>query len=188
MKLPEIQSTLETFFGDAARLLAPGSWQVETPEFRLLVLLSDDQSWLRLLIPILPAQEAMPFMEQWLEANFDATQETRYAFNQGVLWGVYHHATETLSLEDFKSAIAHLLVMHKNGLSDVFETYVDQRIRNIILAAKQQGQTLEATLQTLNRFYEEGVMGEMSQNGESRDRVLAAWQRRLESLWSEVTL
>ncbi|MCD8490345.1 MAG: hypothetical protein LRZ84_27365 [Desertifilum sp.] len=186
MQVTEIQTTLETFFGDTARLLAPGSWQVETPDFRLLVLLSDDRSWLRLLIPILPAQEALPFLEQWLEENFDATQETRYALNQNVLWGVYQHSTASLAPEDFQSAIARLLELRQNGLSNAFDIYVDRRIRSIILAAKQQGQSLESTLQTLNRFYEEGVMGELSQTGESRDRILAAWQRRLESLWSEV--
>ena len=81
----EITHTLSELFGTSTQQLAPGSWQVETPQMRLLVLLSDDLSWLRVLIPIAPASEALPFAQQLLETNFDDTQESRYALHQGVL-------------------------------------------------------------------------------------------------------
>jgi hypothetical protein len=186
MKPEEITNKLTELFGAAVQTTQSGMWQIDMPELRLLVLLSDDQSWLRVLIPIAPAQDAQPFLEQLLEANFDTTQETRYALNQNVLWGVFQHNCATLAPEDFSGAIARLIALHQQGLSSSFNQLVDNRIRQIVKVAKQQGQTFEATLQTLDRFYREGVMGDLEQGAESREQVLAAWQRQLERLWSEV--
>ena len=76
--------------------------------------------------------------------------------------------------------------MHEQGLSPVFNDLVEVRIRQIIQMAKLQGQSLESTLQTLNHFYEEGVMGNLAQGATSREEVLAAWRRQLERLWPEV--
>lgn len=187
MKTEEITSTLKELFSSASvDTGSPGLWQVETSQLRLLVLLSDDQSWLRVLVPIVPYQEAQPFVEQLLEANFDNTQETRYALHQGVVWGVFQHSRQSLTHEDFTGAIARLVALQQEGLSDVFNQLVEARIIQIIQAAKQQGQSFEATLQTLERFYEEGLMGEMDQGSESREAVLAAWRYQLERLWPEV--
>jgi predicted negative regulator of RcsB-dependent stress response len=187
MKPEEITDKLTELFGAAAvQITQPGAWQVETPQLRLLVLLSEDKSWLRILIPIAPALEAQAFFEQLLQANFDDTQETRYALNQNVLWGVFQHNCETLEAEDFSGAVARLVSLRQRGLDDSFDQLVDSRIRQIIQAAKQQGQSLEATLQTLDRFYREGLMGDLEQGQESREQVMQAWQRRLETLWSQV--
>ncbi len=183
----EIVGTLtELFDQTAVQAIAPGSWQVETSDFRLLVLLSDDESWLRVLLPIMSVQAAQPFFEQMLEANFDDTQEVRYALHQGVVWGVFEHNSESLVAGDFSDAIARLISLHQLGLSDLFNRLVESRIRLIIQAAKQQGQSLEATLQNLDRFYEEGILGDLEQGAESREQVLAAWRRQLERLWPEV--
>lgn len=186
MKPEEIADKLTEIFGKTAvQMTEPGVWQVEMPQLRMLVLLSQNQSWLRILIPIAPANVAQPFVEQLLEANFDDTQETRYALNQNVLWGVFQHNCESLSSEDFSAAVARLVSLNQQGLSESFNQLVDSRIRQIIQAAKQQGQSLEATLQTLDRFYREGLIGDLEQGAEFRERNLAAWRRRLESLWSE---
>jgi len=183
----EISSTLtELFVSASVQAIAPGSWQIETQSFRLLVMLSDDQSWLRVLLPIMSAQAAGPFVEQLLSANFDDTQEVRYALHQGVVWGVFQHSREGLVAADFAGAIARLISLHQLGLSDVFSQLVESRIRQIILAAKQQGQSLEATLQNLDRFYEEGILGDLDQGTESREQVLAAWRRQMERLWPQV--
>jgi hypothetical protein len=182
----ELPVTLTTLFGETIQTLAPGSYQVETPEFRLLVLLSDDQSWLRVMLPIAPAQEAQPYLEELLEANFDTTQEARYALHQGVLWTVFQHSCHGLSIADFTAALERLLFLHQQGLDDSFSTFAEKQIRQIIQAAKRQGQSLELTLQTLDRFYEEGLMGELSMGAQSREEVLTAWQRQLTRLWAEV--
>ncbi len=181
-----IALTLSDLFGLSVQTIAPGSYQIEAPEYRLLVLLSDDQSWVRVLIPIAPAQEAQPFLEQLLNANFDATQETRYALYQNVLWGVFQHSCVGLTPEDLTSAVKRLLVIQSQGLTDCFNQFVEERMRQIIQTAKRQGQSLETTLQTLDRFYQEGIMGDLGMGAASREEVLSAWQRRLESLWSEV--
>ncbi|HYX14195.1 MAG TPA: leucine zipper domain-containing protein [Nostoc sp.] len=189
----EIAGTLTELFGtsDAAALaqpvveIAPGSWQVDTSAFRLLVLLSEDNSWLRVLLPIVPIQEAQPFLEQFLEANFDDTQEVRYALFEGVIYGVFQHNTSTLVGADLSNAINRLVSLHEAGLDNVFNRLIESRIRQIIQAAKQQGQSLQATMQTLERFYAEGLMGEINQSSEAREEVLIAWRRQLERLWNE---
>ncbi len=186
MTTEELGSTLADLFGPAAQTIAPGSWQIEAPNFRLLVLLSEDETWLRVLVPIVPAQEAQPFLQQILEANFDTTQETRYALQQGLLWGVFQHSLLDLSEADLTAALGRLLHLHQQGLSPFFDQLVEERIRQIVQAAKRQGQSLETTLQTLNRFYQEGLMGGLGQTAADRDQVLASWRFQLERLWQEI--
>ncbi|MCC5607935.1 hypothetical protein LC612_14345 [Nostoc sp. CHAB 5834] len=189
----EIAVTLTELFGTSAVSalaqpvvgIAPGSWQVDTSTFRLLVLLCEDNTWLRVLLPIVPIQEAQPFLEQFLEANFDDTQEVRYALYEGVIYGVFQHNSSTLIGADLSNAINQLVSLHEAGLDNVFNRLIESRIRQIIQAAKQQGQSLQATMQTLERFYAEGLMGEINQTSEAREEVLAAWQRQLENLWNE---
>jgi leucine-zipper of insertion element IS481 len=183
----EIGATLTELFGtDSIAAIAPGSWQVDSSTFRLLVLLSEDQTWLRVLLPLMPLQEAEAFLGQFLEANFDETQEVRYATYDGVVWAVYQHNSGTLVSADFANAIARLVSLHKAGLNDVFNRLIENRVRQIIVAAKQQGQSLQATMQNLDRFYAEGLMGEIDQTSEAREQVLAAWQYQLERLWNEI--
>ncbi|BBD69352.1 hypothetical protein NIES4072_33170 [Nostoc commune NIES-4072] len=182
----EIAGTLTEIFGTSAvGAIAPGSWQVDTSAFRLLVLLSEDNTWLRVLLPIVPIQEAQPFLEQFLEANFDDTQEVRYALYEGVIWGVFQHNSGTLVSTDLSNAINRLVSLHQARLDNVFNRLIESRIRQIIQAAKQQGQSLQATMQSLERFYAEGLMGEINQTSEAREEVLAAWRRQLERLWNE---
>ncbi|GAX37872.1 hypothetical protein [Nodularia sp. NIES-3585] len=185
----EIAATLGKLFDPAeVKAIAPGSWQVDTASFRLLVLLSEDNTWLRILLPILPIQEAQPFLAQFLEANFDDTQEVRYALFDGVVWAVYQHNSETLVSADFTSAIARLVSLYEAGLDNVFNRLIESRIRQIIQTAKQQGQSLAATMQNLDRFYAEGLLGEINQTSEAREQVLTAWQRQLERLWNEIDI
>jgi hypothetical protein len=173
-------------FGPQLAVSPPDAWQVTTPDWRLLVLLSADQSWLRLLIPIVPAPKAEPFWEQILAANFDATQITRYALHENVLWGVFHHDLASLQVSTLNAALDRLLVLQQAGVDPFFNTFLEQRLRQIIQAAKRQGQTLEETLKTLDRFYSEGLMGDMGGDGTYETQALAAWQQQLERLWPEV--
>lgn len=182
----DITGVLTTLFGAVVQATEPESWQVETGNLRLLVLLSADQTWLRSLVSIASAQESQPFLAQLLEANFDETQETRYAISQGVLWGVFQHNCQSLTGEDFEAAIARLITLQQQGLTPSFNQLAEVQISQIIQAAKQQGQSLEATLQTLDRFYEEGVMGDIDQGASQREQVLEAWQYQLKRLWEEV--
>ena len=185
MEINDITSYLHDRFGASVKTNSPDAWQVETPEFRLLVLLSADQSWLRLLIPIAPAQTVQSFLSQILEANFDLTQEARYALHQEVLWGVFLYDLATLTEERLAAAISRLLAMKQEGIDPFFNALVEKQIRQIIHAAKLQGQSLQETMQTLDRFYSEGIMGDMG-GGEYQGQVLEAWRRQLERLWPEV--
>ncbi len=162
------------------------TWQVKQDHLRLLVILSEDHGWLRILVPIVPVSEAKPFLSQLLAANFEATQEVRYAIEQDVVWGVFFHRLESLTSEDFCSAIAFLISLKEKGLSDSFQKLVEERVRQIVKAAKSQGQSLEATFKTLERFYQEGMLGGMDQNPQEREQFLAAWRYQLERFWAEV--
>lgn len=188
MTLNELSSTLTDLFGEQVQALTPGSFQVETPPFRLLVLLSEDETWLRVLLPIAPAQDAEPYWGQLLEANFDLTQEVRYGIHQDVLWAVFQHSFAGLTIADLQAAIQRTIALHHVGLDEAFNTFVEKQIRQIVRVAKHQGQTLEATLQTLDRFYQEGVMGDLSMGTRSREETMAAWQRQLRRLWNEEAL
>lgn len=181
----EITQSLTSLFGNVLQSAGPEAWQIDGENLRLLVLLSEDQSWLRALITIAPAQEAEPFFQQLLEANFDETQETRYALFQGLLWGVYQHSFASLTIEDFQAAIGRLVELHQQGLGDSFSRLAEIQIRQIIRAAKLQGQSLESTMQTLERFYQEGVMGDLNSGEQARNQVLGAWRYQLERLWNE---
>ncbi|MEM8615203.1 MAG: hypothetical protein AAGF93_24575 [Cyanobacteria bacterium P01_H01_bin.105] len=181
----DITTLLNTRFGDACATNPPDAWQVETAELRLLVLLSENNTWLRALIPIVPLAEAQPFLGEILAANFDQTQVARYATYENALWGVFQHDLASLALAQFSAAIDQLLVMKQAGVEPFFNALIEARVRQIIQAAKLQGQSLEATMQTINRFYAEGMMGDM-QDSSYGNRALAAWQRQLERLWPEV--
>ncbi|NEZ55967.1 hypothetical protein [Adonisia turfae] len=182
----DITHLLQTRFGDSAsKMDTPDAWQVETPEMRLLVLFTNSQTWLRLLVPIVPIAEAQPFLGEILEANFEQTHMAHYASYDNNLWGIFRHKLATLEAETFMSAIDQLLAMKEAGVSPFFNTLIETRVRQIIHAAKLQGQSLENTMQLINRFYAEGIMGDMK-DSDYGDRALAAWQRQLERLWSEV--
>ncbi len=182
----ELPNTLAALFGDAVQTLAPGSYQVETTGFRMLVLLSEEQDWLRVLMPIAPVTEAMPFMEELLEANFDRTLETRYAIHQDLLWGIFQHTLDGLTSHDLTLSIQRLVELHQQGVEDVFTRFAEKRVREIIRAAKHQGQSLEATIQTLDRFYEEGVLGDIADPSEDREQTMKSWHNQLARLWDEV--
>ena len=187
MKTAEISTILERLFNsEDINHDAEEAWQVKNSQIHLLVILSEDGSWLRLLSPIATASEAQSLLPQLLEDNFDTTLEVRYALNQNVLWGVYHHRLASLTAEDLESAIASIVTLVEKGLSPSFNQLIEKQIVQIVKAAKAQGQSLESTYQTIDRFYQEGVMGGVDQNPAQREQFLAAWKAQLERLWSEV--
>lgn len=187
MKIAEISSILEQLFAqEEVNHEAEEAWQVKNSQIHLLLLLSEDRTWLRLLSPIASASEVKSLLPQLLEDNFAATQEIRYATNQGVLWGVFHHRLESLTTEDLETAIASLVALVEKGLSRPFNQLIEKQIIQIVKTAKIQGQSLESTYQTIDRFYQEGIMGGIDQDPAQREQFLAAWKSQLERLWSEV--
>jgi hypothetical protein len=180
----EITNTLNTYFGsEKVARPTPEVWQVDTDQLRLLLLISSDQSLIRILVPIVPLQTAQSYLMELLEANFDLTQMVRFAVHQEVLWGVFQQFRATLTPEDLKAAIEQLVWLHQNGLNECFKILVEKQVRQIIRASKQQGQSLEATLQSLNRLYEEGMLGGLDQSSQEREQFLSAWKTQLERLW-----
>ena len=187
MKVTEISLVLERLFNpEEIKHDVDEAWQIKNAQLHLLVILSEDKSWLRLLTPIAAANEAKSLLPQLLEDNFDLTQEVRYATNQDVLWGVFHHRLESLTSKDLENAIASLVTLVEKGLSSSFNKLIEKQIIQIVKAAKTQRQILESTYQTIDRFYQEGIMGDIDQDPAQREQFLAAWKAQLERLLSEV--
>jgi hypothetical protein len=186
MVIAEIDPILASLYESGIEAIESGLWQVETPTHRLLVLLSEDQSWLRMMVPIASAAEAEPFWKALLERNFDATGEVRYGIHQDALWAVFQHALPSLTSEDFVAAIAQLTNLQARGLKDCFDQFADEQVVLIIQAAKQQNMTLDMTIKNLDRFYQEGVMGDLDSSPEIRAATLEAWRNRLQRLWPTV--
>uniref|UniRef100_UPI00286AC307 hypothetical protein n=1 Tax=Chamaesiphon sp. OTE_75_metabat_556 TaxID=2964692 RepID=UPI00286AC307 len=180
-----MRSLLNNRFGTTIKVVDEDSYQVETPDYRLLIILSAQQSWVRMLVPIAPAADAMTFVEEFLSANFDATLETRYAMNQGVLWGVWQHSMAGLTSEDLTTAIDRSIDLKRVGIDRAFQAFATKQVKAIVNIAKQRGDTMEQTMQTLNRFYAEGVMGDLGATEDIRKEMMMAWQSQLERLWNE---
>ena len=186
METQQITSILQEIFPqDTIETNNEENWQINNDSIRLLVILSEDKSWLRVLTPIASIQEAQSLLVPLMEANFDLTQEIRYALGQNVLWAVFHHNFATLTTEDFTSVIGRMITFVDRGLADAFRQLIEQRIKQIIQAAKAQGQSKEATYKTLERFYQEGMLGDIDRDRQEREDFLAAWKFQLDKLWDE---
>jgi hypothetical protein len=181
----DIQAFLTNRFGTNLKIVDADSYQVETPEYRLLIILSAQQSWVRTLIPIAPAADAITFIEEFLSANFDDTLETRYALQQGALWAVWQHSVAGLTSEDFSMAIDRSIELKRVGIDRAFQDFATKQVKAIVSIAKQRGDTLEQTMQTLDRFYAEGVMGDLGATDDIRKEMMSAWQQQLERLWNQ---
>lgn len=186
MKIDRINTILKEIFPQGKiENQTDNSWQIVAGNIRILVLLSDDSSWLKILTPIGTQQDAKPLLEFLMGANFDSTGEARYALGQNVLWGIFQHSFESLTESDFCSAIASVVSLAEKGLSQAFQGIVENRIREIVKVAKTQGQSKEATYQMIERFYQEGMLGGLDQPVAERDNFLAAWKAQLNRLWEE---
>jgi hypothetical protein len=188
MNIDQIRSILQEKFGTSFQVIGDECYEVNTAEFKLLFILSAQQSWLRIITPITSAANATTFLSELLASNFDETLENRYALHQDVLWGVFQHRVESLGTEDFGQAIDRLIVMKKTGINSAFSQFITNRVREIVRLAKQKGDTLEQTMQTLDRFYAEGVMGDLSSNAIVREEMMNAWRYQLNRLWDEETV
>ena len=74
-------------------------------------------------------------------------------------------------------AVQRLVAIFKQGLDGVFNRHIEKQL---------QGQSLEATMQTLERFYSEGVMGSLDSDSASQKGTVEAWRYQLKRLWDEV--
>lgn len=185
MNIEEVQPFLISRFGTALTKIDEDSYQVETPEYRLMIIFSAQQSWVRTLIPIAPAADAITFVEQFLYANFDATLEVRYAMYEEILWGVWQHSLAGLTTEDFSMAIERSIELKQVGIDRAFRDFATKQVREIARIAKRRGDTLEQTIQTLDRFYAEGVMGDLGATEDVRQEMMTAWRYQLEKIWNE---
>ncbi len=183
-----VTQVLSDFFPDA-QIDQPDrkTWKVHKPEerFHLLVSTSKDGKYLRAFVPIAPQNEAEPYYEKLLEYNFSENKLVRYAVNQGLMWGAFKYPIGILEPQQLHEALEELQGLHKQNLSPFFNQLAEDKVREIVAAAKAQGQTMEMTMQTISRFYDEGIMGGLDQDPRQQQQALIAWQYQLERLWNE---
>lgn len=182
--LSNLQTTLASAGGTLTEV-APGQWQLESEHSRLLVLTNPERDWLRMMVPIAPEQEALPFAKELLQASFDRTRETRFALQEGVLWGMYQHRLSTVTGDDLLAALQQLETLRAGGLQTAFDDLIETKMRQIVAVLSEQGKSLEDAFQTLERLYEEGVLGSMQASREDRDSMLQAWRAKLSRIWQE---
>lgn len=183
-----ISATLTEFFPDATiNHTDAKTWKVHNAQtrFHLLVSLSVDGQLLRIFIPVASQAEAEPYHLQLLESNFNENKLVRYAINQNLLWGVFKYPLEQLDTTIFQQVLGEMVTLHQQGLSPFFNQLAEDKVREIVRAAKSQGHSIEKTMQTISRFYQEGMMGGLDQEPREQQRALLAWQYQLERLWEE---
>jgi hypothetical protein len=164
------------------------TWKVHelAKRFHLLVSLSDAGQLFRIFVPIASQEEADPYLPQLLEYNFNENKLVRYALSQNRLWGVFKYPLESLEINQLNQALEELINLHQQNLNPFFNQLADAKVREIIIAAKSQGHTMTMTMQTITRFYEEGIMGGLDQDPRQQKKALLAWQYQLERLWDEI--
>ncbi|AFY38288.1 hypothetical protein Lepto7376_1978 [[Leptolyngbya] sp. PCC 7376] len=165
------------------------TWKVHHAEkrFHLLVNTSKNGEMLRVFVPIAPQKDAEPYYEKLLEQNFDENKLVRYAISQNMIWGAFKYPIGILEAAQLQQALEELIELHKKNLRPFFNELAENKVREIVAAAKAQGQTMEMTMQTITRFYQEGVMGGLDQEPRQRQQALIAWQYQLERLWNETS-
>ncbi len=185
MQFEELLSQLNATVSSPIESAGDRIWRGSMDWGELVVLLSEDGSWVRVMVPIASATQAQPFFQELLELNFEATTLVKYAMAQQMLWGVFNAPLATLQSTDVAIALNCLVMLRAQGLSRCYDIHADRQVRLIIMASKRQGLTLKATLQNLERFYREGIIGDLSDSGETIQLTLDRWRDRLERLWSE---
>jgi hypothetical protein len=183
MDIDQMRSILQDKFGESLQAIGEDFYEVSTAEFKLLFLLSDNLAWLRILTPITTAANAEAFLKELLAANFDETLETRYALHEDVLWGVFQHRLASLAVPDLQEALDRLIALKKADVSSVFNQFVTKQVQEIVRVAKLRGSSLQQTMQTLDRFYAEGMMGDLEGGPDTRSAMMEAWRYQLTRLW-----
>ncbi|MEM9137310.1 MAG: hypothetical protein AAGB01_08175 [Cyanobacteria bacterium P01_F01_bin.42] len=185
MQLEELLSHLKTSHSIPFQSVGEKIWRASLDWGEMVMLLSEEDSWLRLMVPISSVSQAQPFLQELLELNFEATTIVKYAIAQQMLWAVFNHPLASLQEADVAIALERLIALREQGLSNCFEIHADRQVSLIIAASKRQGLTLESTLQNLERFYREGIIGDLSDTDATIQLTLDRWRSRLERLWSE---
>lgn len=182
MLLSELLQTLCEQLGQEMEPVNDRLWQTQLASGKWV--LRQQENTIQLMVPIVPEVEARPFLADLLELNFN-TGLAHYAFSQGLLWGTFHHALDTLVLSDLETALSDLQQLQSQGLSQCFEQHVDRQVRQIIAVAKQKNQDLQTTLQQIERLYREGILGDMNDSTDRMEATISRWRDRLKRLWTE---
>jgi hypothetical protein len=185
MDTVQLRSLLQNRYGESFKEIAAECYEVNQDPLKLLLILSQDLTWLRVIVPVTSASNATSLATEFLAANFDETLDLRYALHQDVLWGVFQHSLPTLDPQDLLNALDRLAEMKQVGINKAFSRLITQRVREVIRAAKEKGETLQQTIQTIDRLYAEGVMGGLDGNSALREEMMAAWRYQLTRLWDE---
>lgn len=178
---------LATALKSPVQRIQPGFWQVNTPNFPVLVLLTQDQTWLRLKLPLVFVLESPESVAELLHTYFFlVSQDAHYVQAQQQWWTVYRYRLASLNPQDFAVTVAQLVARHQKCLLGHLQSVANDRLCHLIEISKRQGRSLPTTLQTLEYVYREHLFGELLEDEQEREAVLAEWQAKIRQFWSEV--
>lgn len=180
----DIIPTLAAALNSPVQRIQPGFWQVNTSNFPVIVLLTQDQTWLRLKLPLVSVLESPESVEELLHAySFLVSQDAHYMQYQQQWWAVYHYCLELLNPQDFSVTAAQLVERHQNCLLDHFQSVANDHLCHLIEISKRQGRSLPATLQTLEYLYREYLIGELLEDEQDQQAILAEWRAKIRHFW-----
>ncbi len=81
-------------------------WQFTFEERVMLVVTDTSAARMRIITPIALIEDLPEdAMQRLMQANFDTALDARYAVAQNLVWGVFLHPLDTLTIRDFASGI-----------------------------------------------------------------------------------
>ncbi|MEM6453143.1 MAG: hypothetical protein AAF703_22855 [Cyanobacteria bacterium P01_D01_bin.105] len=186
MRLEDISPTLQNILDAEVQPIAPGMWAGTTPNFHLLVRLSENQTELQILLPLIPASDTSAHQEV-IAAYADLFQQADHTVLRDMLWAVFPYPLASTDAEALAIALPSLFERHEHFLIDYFQSVADKQMRRLIQSSKQSGRSLKATLQFLEYAYRENLLGELLEDDEQgREAVLAQWRAKIVQYWEAV--
>ncbi|MEM8919219.1 MAG: hypothetical protein AAGE37_10195 [Pseudomonadota bacterium] len=91
------------------------NWQFQLGEHIVLVVTDPIAERMRIMIPIVPAEQlGTELLQRLMQANFDSALDARYGIAQNLLWGTYIHPLTSLEEAEFLSGLSQTVAIVKN--------------------------------------------------------------------------
>lgn len=94
---------------------SPGRWQFKFQELQLYILTDENANRMRVMTPIVEEKDLEKGQYKvMLEANFDKALDAKYSISQDIVWSVYTHPLQELTVEQFKDALNQVARLAQN--------------------------------------------------------------------------
>ncbi|MEM8829997.1 MAG: hypothetical protein AAGE96_11645 [Cyanobacteria bacterium P01_G01_bin.19] len=182
MRLEDITPTLQIILNSEVHEIGPDTWGGTTSNFHLLVMLSENQTKLQILLPLIPV--STPDHQEVVAAYASLFSTASYTVLENMLWAVFQYPLELTDAEELTKTLPSLFKRHDRFLIDYLQSVADKQMRRIIQMSKQSGRSLDATLQFLEYTYRENLLGELlEEDKQGREAVLTQWRSKMIRFW-----